>query len=380
MQRPILARLGSDGNQAGGDPGTPAAAPGGGFPHWRWPVALLLLTAVAVAVVYYRIRETGFRWDAFAASFLRLRWSWVGVSVLLALATYYGRALRWAVMLKPLRPRPNLWNLFSATAIGFTAVVLLGRPGEFVRPYLIALKERVPLSSQLAAWLLERIYDLLAVLIVFGLALSQVHVPRASLGPGLQWALQVGGTVVATASFACLIVLFLLRQFSEPMRRRLLDGMGFLPAHYFHRAERVVTAFVEGLASTRSAASLGLIVAYTFLEWVLITACYRCLFQAYPETAGLTLGDVVVFMGFVSLGSVVQIPAVGGGIQIVAVLVLTELFGLSLELATSIALLLWIITFVVIVPFGLGLSFHEGLNWKRFRELEREAERAAANP
>ncbi|MEK7407142.1 MAG: lysylphosphatidylglycerol synthase transmembrane domain-containing protein [Acidobacteriota bacterium] len=372
--------MGSDGNQAGGDPGTPAAAPGGGFPHWRWPVALLLLTAVAVAVVYYRIRETGFRWDAFAASFLRLRWSWVGVSVLLALATYYGRALRWAVMLKPLRPRPNLWNLFSATAIGFTAVVLLGRPGEFVRPYLIALKERVPLSSQLAAWLLERIYDLLAVLIVFGLALSQVHVPRASLGPGLQWALQVGGTVVATASFACLIVLFLLRQFSEPMRRRLLDGMGFLPAHYFHRAERVVTAFVEGLASTRSAASLGLIVAYTFLEWVLITACYRCLFQAYPETAGLTLGDVVVFMGFVSLGSVVQIPAVGGGIQIVAVLVLTELFGLSLELATSIALLLWIITFVVIVPFGLGLSFHEGLNWKRFRELEREAERAAANP
>ena len=39
--------------------------------------------------------------------------------------------------------------------------MLLGRPGEFVRPYLIAVKERVPVTSQLAIWVLERIFDLL---------------------------------------------------------------------------------------------------------------------------------------------------------------------------------------------------------------------------
>ena len=44
-------------------------------------------------------------------------------------------------------------------------------------------------------------------------------------------------------------------------------------------------------------------------------------------------------MGFVSFGGVVQIPGVGGGTQVVAVLVLTELFGVRLELATSFALL-----------------------------------------
>ena len=57
-------------------------------------------------------------------------------------------------------------------------------------------------------------------------------------------------------------------------------------------------------------------------------------------------------MGFVSFGSIVQIPGVGGGMQVVAVLVLTELFGVRLELAIAFALFLWIITFVAIVPAG----------------------------
>ena len=58
-------------------------------------------------------------------------------------------------------------------------------------------------------------------------------------------------------------------------------------------------------------------------------------------------------MGFVSFGSVVQIPGIGGGMQVVAVLVLTELFGVRLELATSFADPDWILTFVAIVPVGL---------------------------
>lgn len=352
----------------------PRAGEAGGFLRtWRWPLLFFVLTVLVVALFYHRWRQTGFHWGVFASSFLHLKWSWVAGAALIALTTYYGRALRWAVMLKPLRPRPSLWGLFTATAIGFTAVVLLGRPGEFVRPYLISVKEHVPLSSQLAAWVLERIYDLLSVLAVFGFALSQVYGSRANLGPSLQWVLQVGGYLVTAVSTVCLVVLFLLRQFSQPMRRRLLDALAFLPAHYFERAERVVTAFVDGLGSTRKASSLGLVVLYTFAEWVLIAASYYCLFQAYEQTAGLGLGNIVVFMGFVSLGSVVQIPGVGGGVQIVAVLVLTELFQLPLEVATSLAIMFWLVTFVVVVPIGLLLSFREGLNWKRLRELEREA-------
>ena len=58
-----------------------------------------------------------------------------------------------------------------------------------MRPYLIATQGAVPLSSQLAALLLERIYDLLTALLVFGFALSQIQRSEVQAGPALGWVL-----------------------------------------------------------------------------------------------------------------------------------------------------------------------------------------------
>ena len=308
----------------------------------------------------------------FVATLTRLDWAWLLAAVALVLATYYGRALRWAVMLKPLRPHPNMRRLFWATVIGFSAVTVLGRPGEFVRPYLISREERVPFSSQLATWVLERIFDLLMVLAIFGFALSRVsHI--ANPGPALSWVLEIGGWLVWVLSAAALIMLVLIRRYSEAMRRRLMDALGFLSEHRLERAGRFLSALVQGAESTRSTRSLILLLLYTLLEWVLVVACYWCITRAFGAAVQFTIWDSVTFIGLVAFGAVVQIPGIGGGMQVVSVLVLTKIFGLAVELATSIAVLLWIITFVVIVPFGVAAALHEGLSWRKFRELEREA-------
>ena len=54
-------------------------------------------------------------------------------------------------------------------------------------------------------------------------------------------------------------------------------------------------------------------------------------------------------------------------------MVLKDLYGIRLELATPFALLLWIITFVAIMPVGLGLALQEGLDWHSPRQIGREA-------
>ena len=78
--------------------------------------------------------------------------------------------------------------------IGFTAITLFGRAGEFVRPYLIAVKEKVPVTSQMAAWVLERIFDLLMASLLFGFRPDPGHQRRAcTSGPKLAWVLAVGG-------------------------------------------------------------------------------------------------------------------------------------------------------------------------------------------
>ena len=94
--------------------------------------------------------------------------------------------------------------------------------------------------------------------------------------------------------------------------------------------------------------------------------------RAFPATAGFALTDIVIFLGFVAFGAIVQIPGVGGGLQVVAVIVLTELFGLGLAESSGIAVMIWITTFVVIVPVGLFLAFHEGLNWHKLKNIDQE--------
>jgi hypothetical protein len=183
----------------------------------------------------------------------------------------------------------------------------------------------------------------------------------------------MGGWIVGGVCAGLLVLLLGFRHLSEPLRKRLLDALGFLPAHHFSRAERLLASFVQGVESTRSDGALLLVFGYSVLEWVLIAGCYWCLAQAFSGLIALTLIDVLIFMGFVAFGSAVQIPGIGGGMQVVSVVVLTELFGVRLELATTFAVFIWLITFVTVVPVGLWVAIREGLNWHALRQVGREA-------
>jgi len=327
---------------------------------------------VAVWLIYHVVAGREFDWSLIVSSVAQLRLPWLLAACAALYLTYVGRALRWAVFLRPLKADPSLRRLISATVIGFTAITLLGRPGEFVRPYLIAMKEKVSVTSQVAAWILERIFDLLMALLVFGFALARVTASGISVGPKLAWVLALGGKFVAITSVILLVLLVCFRHFAEPARRRLVDGLRFLPEAHFLRAEKLVGAFVQGIESTRSDGALLLVFFYSVVEWLLIAACYWCLATSF-RNLNFTIVDVLIILGFVSFGQVVQIPGIGGGMQVATILVLTELFRIRLEVAAAFALLTWIITFVAVVPVGLVLVFSEGLKWRNLRQIGREA-------
>jgi len=327
-------------------------------------------TLAMAAFVVYRWRTSGFSWHAFAEALVNVDWSWLALSLALILATYVGRAMRWEVMLRSLQKHTSLWRVFSATAIGFTAVVLFGRAGEPVRPYLIAKKEGVTFSSQVAAWVVERMLDLLMILVIFGIALTQISRSAIQHGPRIKIVLETGGYMAGLIGAACLALLLGLRQFRGNVQQRLLDGLSFLPEPVTAKIGRALQSFGEGMESMRSGRRTALLVLYTVVEWCIIAASFGCVFKAFPVTQDLGVTDVVILLGFVCFGSIVQIPGVGGGMQIVTVLVLTEFFGITLESATGIALVLWIITFVAIVPLGLALAFREGIQWRNLRHIE----------
>ncbi len=347
-------------------------------PNWRRLVFVLLAIGLVVgSVAMFRLRGSAFQWGIFAATMLQLDWAWLAGSLVFIYATYLCRALRWKALLRPLRPEARILPLLSATMIGFTALVLFGRPGEFVRPYLIANKEKVPISSQLAVWLLERVYDLLVVLLLFGFALTrfdQTAMPSGQMGPALRFVFLVGGQVIATSCVACLAVLVLSSLYLRAFTRWVSGGLVWLPVRWQARARSIVDSFVTGMQSTRSAAAVGITLFYTVSEWLIIIASTYCLLRSFPATSELSWLDALIVVGFVAFGGVVQIPGVGGGTQIATTVVLVELYGLPLEVATGISILFWLVTFVSVVPVGLTLAAHEGLNWHKLRHLEEAAQ------
>jgi glycosyltransferase 2 family protein len=349
----------------------PAAQP---EPRRKRKWGLLLLAAALVFLIVRQLRtEEGFDWGLLAATMAGADRTWLAVSCLLSLASYYGRALRWAAMLRPARPHPSSWRIFEATAMGFTAIVLLGSPGEIVRPYLIGRGEGTPFSVQLGIWFLERIYDTLAVLLMLGVGLAFLPASAAGAGPALGWAMRNGGYLIASLALVCLVLLVVIRRYTEAMRRRFHDALEALPAGSRDRVRHVFDAFVAGVAATRDNRVLLETVLLTVLEWALLAATYYTLFLSFGGTIRFGWLDVVIFMGFLAFAGAVQLPGVGGGVQVVSVLVLTELFGVSLEAAAGMGLLVWLVSFLVIAPPGLLFAARAGLNLASMKELRRQA-------
>ncbi|MGP8245605.1 MAG: lysylphosphatidylglycerol synthase transmembrane domain-containing protein [Bryobacteraceae bacterium] len=335
-----------------------------------------MLAGVGGLLLFWALRRQlanqSFDWKLAGASLAGLRWNWLALSLLPIAGTYIGRALRWRIFLKPLKSKPSFRNLLSATVIGFTAITLFGRPGEFVRPYLIAIKEQVSVSSQISAWILERAFDLLMAILVFGLALARLNSAGLRLDSRLAWVLQAGGRMATFSGFAVLILLLSMRHLAEPIRRRLASALAFLPDKYHQRVDGMLTGLVQGVESTRSDYALFLVLLYSVAEWALIVISYWCLAQSFGAVLHLTFEKVLIFAGFVSFGAVIQLPGIGGGAQVIAVVVLTELFGVKLEVATSFAMFMWAITFLVVVPVGLVTAVRAGFTWRSLRRLGRE--------
>src|SRR5262249_26841833 len=304
----------------------------------RWVLAGLAL--LIMAGLLGRSILTNPHWRAFNArifldSLGTVDQGWVAWALVSIFSTYLVRALPWKGLVFDAQPDTSLRNLCSATVVGFAAIGVFGRAGEMVRPYLVSRKEGVPVPSQVAVWLLERSFDTLTILVTVAFALRHFEAAGLRESPTLSQALHVTGNVVAFTLVAVVVLLVALAHFSEPSIKWILDRLQFLAPHQYARVEESLLAFLEGSRGIRSLRTLLACVLYSVAEWTLIAFCYDAVFNAFSSGLRLSPSQVVIYMGAVMAGSFVQIPAIGGGIQLASLLVLTEAFDVTPEVATS---------------------------------------------
>ena len=131
----------------------------------QWIVGLALVAALAGLLAYAQHRHP-FDFHAFAEQLRLADWRKIAMAVGCIYAGYLFRAARWAMLIKP-HKRVSPFSLLGTQVIGFTAVALIGRVADPVRPYLVSKKTGLPLSSQVAVYIVERLFDAGSMALIF---------------------------------------------------------------------------------------------------------------------------------------------------------------------------------------------------------------------
>src|SRR5260370_29520414 len=98
--------------------------------------------------------------------------------------------------------------------------------------------------------------------------------------------------------------------------------------------------------------------------WWVIALAYKEVTHAYgAPMSAMSVTKVLLLMGASMIGSMVQLPGVGGGSQLATISALDHVFDIvPKELTVSCGIMLWLGTFVAVVPVRLLLSPHELLS------------------
>ncbi len=371
----------------------------------RW-LGLGISAVVLVLVSYLLSRNPGwrqFRRHELWSSLVHARPGWLLAALAVTSSTYVVRAYRWKFFLDPLK-KASLWTLFVAQVFGFSSIYLIGRLGEIVRPAYIARRENVSYTSQAAVWLLERIYDTVSMVVLFALALrfEPIYAATPHTASLLRRAHGVGSAVLLLTGLLrnagerlwehpheaagavllltglLLIGLVIFRLYSDTVTARITRAFRFLPRRFQSYLDHFLRSFSEGLEVIQNWKDFLASVASTVVLWTLNASMFWLVFQSLGGgVEKLSWWQAAHALFFAALGLVVQLPGVGGGFQIGAILALRQVFHLGTEEATSAGILVWVVVLVPCVTLGAALLLYEGLTFKKLQAMAEEGRAAA---
>lgn len=329
-----------------------------------WQTIVIGVLTVGFLALFLRSIDLREAWNAV----LDAHAGWIGAAIGTTLITYLLRSWRWQVLLEPIG-RVSFRTAFRATVMGFAGNLLLpARAGEFVRAYVISRHERVNVASAFATVIVERLLDLVTVLLLFacGILFSGIDV-----GP----AIAAAGWVAAAGALASLVLLFVLA--GHPERVGLLvDRLSRrLPARLAGIVGQLARTLTGGLKVMRSPWHFALALAWSVPVWLSIA--FGIIFVSWAFNLKLTVLGSFLVVGYLTVGVSVPTPGATGGFHYFYKLAMTEFFAASDSAAGAAAIVLHLVSFVPVTILGLVYMWQDGLSFGNVSAMKAEAEHEA---
>src|SRR5260221_7846416 len=224
------------------------------------------------------------------------------------------RALRWQIFQKDLG-KAEFWEIYRMTLAGFAALVLLGRPGEPVRPLLLSLKAKMPVADMFGIYVLERLFDVVssAVIAAIGLLLYSSQEHAYGSAAIIEKGARTAGGLLALGVIGIVGFLAYLRLHGGGLVERQLQV--WVAAHGWRvKVAKIILGFVRGIQTIRTWRDLAEAAFLSAVHWYFVALAYLFVSHGFGGTlAQLSVSDSLLLLSITLVGSILQLPAVGGG-------------------------------------------------------------------
>jgi uncharacterized protein (TIRG00374 family) len=343
-------------------------------------IAVVVVLAALAALVFWGRDKIHFDFAAFRAQLAQANWGKIALAFACIYVCYLFRSVRWALLLRH-HKKIGLFTLLGTQVIGFTGVALIGRVADPVRPYLVARKTGLPLFQQIAVYIVERMFDIGSMALIFssvllyGLKLSHEPLPH----PELLLNVAKSGLIVTVALAAFTVGVRLAGGFVAALMEK---AFGLISQGLGHSVGQKIRSFHAGLDTMRSFSDFALILLLSLVMWTLIAFSYletTTAFVASPELAAMNLPRCMVLMAASMIASGVQLPIIGWFTQIgIVAAAFSTMFGVAAEPATACAAMLLCVSFLGIIPVGLIWAQFEHISFRKIAEESGQASEEAS--
>ena len=310
-------------------------------PRRRW---IYLLTGLLLGGFFLFLTARNIDLDEAVAIMYTMDRLWLLPLTIIFILNLFLRSVRWRLIF-PDNNRPTLRHAFDALLIGKVGNNFMpGRLGELLRTTIIGRHlPGVGVSGSLATIILEKILDILAVLIMLGIALLTAPLPPWIASAGL------GGLAIF---LGLLLFLWMINKAGKKISFATeLDASASHMDKAKQLAVKTLQKFTTGLQTLGHARHFTVLSGLTLLIWFWEVIVIFILLQAFSISAPFLAA--LVCMVFLCAGS--MLPAAPGFIGTYQLFIVAALRLFSVPDTEAFALAMFLNIYVIIMTTIIGL-------------------------
>ncbi len=280
----------------------------------------------------------------------------------------YLRALRWRYFLNPLKKDIKMEILFSSMMIGYMMNSIIPRAGEVYRPVLLANKEKISKASAFGTILVERVFDLLSLLISFGICM--IFYKKKLSSAFEQYNIEIISiyTSVITLVFVILIIVIIFNlEKSEIIIEKITKKI--LPEKFHQKVHNIFISMINGFLFIRYPKYYLQILILSVLLWfTYIISTYLTLLAFNID---MSLFDANLVLTMATFALTIPLPANSAGIyHLFCTATLVNVFGVERESAFGFATVNHLLGLLGLIIVGAFFFVKENLSFKKAQSMK----------